>query len=108
RGFELIERVLPCLGAEYASALAETLVPDSNAKLGAKILHHLEFGVNGHEIALGDLAARVDMRTAFTLLRLLTRIDTLAAREAVGRAAASPHPFVRIEALGHKEGASGP
>jgi serine/threonine protein kinase len=60
----------------------------------------------GHEAALGALLAGADVEVGLAILRLLADAPSEEARAAIGRAVESPHPVVRIEALGHVEGAS--
>ncbi len=95
------------LNAGHAPAMAVALPELTDPALEARIVHQLEFGMSGHEPALGNLVASAAPRTALIVLRLLSRIDTLAAQEAATRAFENPSSVVRIEALGQTEGLSG-
>ena len=92
--------LLPSLGTSYAAELATALPQITDLTLQAKVLHHLESELSGHEHALGELARGAEPRLGVAVVRLLTRIDTLAAQSAVAAAAESRHPVVRVEALG--------
>jgi len=60
----------------------------------------------GHEAEMGELFATADIELGLCLVRVLASLTTPKAREAIGEAVKSPHPVVRIEALGHVEGVS--
>jgi HEAT repeat protein len=55
---------------------------------------------------MGGLFAEADVDLGLALVRVLAGIRTPGAREAISMAVKSPHPVVRIEALGHVEGVS--
>jgi eukaryotic-like serine/threonine-protein kinase len=60
----------------------------------------------GHEAEMGALFADASLDLGLSLIRVLARIGTPEARDAIVQASASRHAVVRIEALGHVEGAS--
>jgi hypothetical protein len=60
----------------------------------------------GHEEQMGSMFIEADVELGLALVRVLSAIGTPEARNAISLAARSPHPVVRIEALGHVEGAS--
>jgi hypothetical protein len=62
----------------------------------------------GHEMKIATLFPNADVDLGLALVRLLAEVDTETAKEAVALASQSPHALVRIEALGHIEGVSGP
>jgi serine/threonine protein kinase len=99
--------LVPLLDAKLAAALVSTLPSIVDHRLRAQVVHHLEFGISGHEDALAELAQESEPKLALEVIRLLGRIDSLAAKTALISAAESPFPVVRIEALGMSEGASG-
>lgn len=99
--------LVPLLDAKLAAALVSTLPSIVDQRLRAQVVHHLEFGISGHEQGLAQLAQESEPRLALEVVRLLGRIETLAAKDALVSAAGSPFPVVRIEALGLSEGASG-
>ena len=92
--------LLPALGPEFAAVLANTLVQISDLSLHAKVRHHLESELTGHERALGELAREAEPSFGVEVVRLLVGIETLASLDALKAAAQSRHPAVRIEALG--------
>ncbi|MBK8996903.1 MAG: hypothetical protein IPM35_14305 [Myxococcales bacterium] len=104
---ESLTSLLPALGPTFAAELAVALPQISDMSLQAQVLHHLEAELSGHEASLGELAKTSDARLGIEIARILSRIDTLAARDALAMAAESHHAVVRIEALGLGEGASG-
>jgi serine/threonine protein kinase len=104
---EALALLVPLLDAELAASLVSTLPAIVDHRLRAQVLHHLEFGISGHEAALGDLAQEADPQLGLEITRLLGRIETLAAKNALDSAAQSPFAVIRIEALGLRGGASG-
>lgn len=104
---EALAALLPSLGPSFAAELAGALPLIGDMTLQAKVLHHLESELSGHEQALGELARTTDAHLGIEIARILARIDTLAARHALTTAAESAHAVVRIEALGLGEGPSG-
>jgi HEAT repeat protein len=70
------------------------------------VMAYLERASQGYEEQLGSLFAQADVDLGLGIVRVLAKLGTPAARNAILRAGQSPHPVVRIEALGHVEGAS--
>jgi eukaryotic-like serine/threonine-protein kinase len=103
-----VAKVLGCIQTQhFESALA--FLPESPAGPVQELL--LEFIGRigrGNEARIGALFPKLAVELALGMVRLLSSIDTPAAKEAIGMAASSPHALVRIEALGHVEGAAGP
>ncbi len=99
--------LVPLLDAEAASVLVPSLPAIADERLRAQVLHHLEFGITGHETALGQLAQEANPELGLEIVRLLGRIETLAVRDGLELAAESPFAAVRLEALGTRDGASG-
>jgi len=104
---EQLAELLPLLGAEHAVPLARALPFVSEPALAAKIEQHLELGMHGHELSLGELGRAESPVIATPILRILTRIATTEARQALERMTDSPHLAVRVEAMGSSDGASG-
>jgi len=102
-----LAEILPALGPEHAVALVTSGPFVQDLQLQAKINHHLELGVTGHEGLLGQVAAQSAPELAVNIVRLLGRIDTLAARSALEALANSAELIVRLEALGLIDGVSG-
>src|SRR5262249_48127406 len=61
----------------------------------------------GYEAKIGELFPKLSVDLALAMVRLLASLETPAAKDAIGMAVQSPHALVRIEALGHVEGAAG-
>jgi len=107
RTLDALAALLPAVGPRFAGELGTALPQIADLTLRAKVLHHLESELANHEAALGELAREAEPHLAIELARILSRIDTLAARDALAKAAESRHAVVRIDALGLAEGASG-
>lgn len=100
---ELVES----LDARHAEVLARALPSVRDPILAARIERQLCVGMTGHERALAQLLAGADRQLGLTLSRLLSSIDTLAAKSALERGSENPDALVRIAALGSTEGPSG-
>ena len=68
------------------------------------VLGYLARAGRGHEARMSSAFAEADLELGLSLIRVLGRIGTPEARNAVMRASTSPHAVVRIEALSHLEG----
>jgi hypothetical protein len=89
----------------FAPVLAQvTSVP--GPELRQVLIDYLARVGRGHEAEIGGLFSSADLDLGLALVRILAGIDTRAARDAISHASKSPHAVVRIEALGHVEGAS--
>ncbi len=77
-----------------------------NEELKELLLTYLSRAARGYELELGAKFADADVEMGLALVRVLAAIDSKEARDAISLASKSPHPVVRIEALGHVEGAS--
>ncbi|MBM4361285.1 MAG: HEAT repeat domain-containing protein, partial [Deltaproteobacteria bacterium] len=86
--------VLPHLGRMPDEELREVLV-EYIVRTGA-----------GREAELGAMFKEADIELGLMLVRILAQMGTKGALEAISHASSSPHPVVRIEALGHVEGVS--
>lgn len=71
-----------------------------------ELIAYLQRVGQGHEAELAQLFTDADQEVGLALIRVLAEIPGPAARDAIVRASQSPHPVVRIAALGHVEGAS--
>lgn len=102
-----LSKVLECIQSQHFES-AITFLPESPAgPIRQLLLDFMRRAGRGHEPKIGGLFASADVELGLELVRLLIGIETDAAREAVAMASSSPHPLVRIEALGHLEGVSG-
>jgi hypothetical protein len=102
-----LSKVLECIqGQHFDSAIA--FLPEAPAgKIRELLLDFLKRAGHGYERKIGALFATADLQLGLDLVRLLVAIESPESREAVAMASDSPHPLVRIEALGHLEGVSG-
>jgi len=107
--------------AQYIRALSEILSGVANAhfdvlldnladieapSIRKLLLEVLGKSALGNERAIGQLILKADVDLGLALVRILARLTSQEAKEAIADATQSPHPLVRIEALGHIEGAS--
>jgi serine/threonine protein kinase len=102
-----VSRVLGCLQPQHFDSALAYLENAPAGDLQQLLLAFIMRVGRGNEAKIATLFAKVNVDLGLALVRLLSEIDTDAAREAVGMASQSPHALVRIEALGHIEGASG-
>jgi serine/threonine protein kinase len=102
-----LSKVLECIQSQhFESAIA--FLPEAPAgKVRELLLDFMKRAGAGHEHKIGALFTSADLELGLELVRLLVAIESDKAREAVAMASDSPHPLVRIEALGHLEGVSG-
>ncbi len=100
--------------AQILSYVDDTHVPAALAVLpdlpdGAPkdaVLDYLARVGKGHEVRMGAVFVDAGLEMGLALIRVLSRIGTPEAKTAILRASTSPHPVVRIEAIGHVEGVS--
>jgi len=102
-----VTRVLGCLQPQHFDSALAYLEKASPGELRDLIMSYLERTGRGHEAKIGALFPKVDVDLGLALVRLLSQLETQQAKDAIGMASQSPHALVRIEALGHIEGASG-
>jgi len=102
-----LERILQCVQQQHLDAAIEFLPISQKGKVRDMVFAFLLRASKGHEQKLGKLFIAVDMELGLELVRLLVELDNDAAKEAISMATDSPHPLVRIEALGHIEGVGG-
>jgi serine/threonine protein kinase len=101
-------RVLSCIQTQHFDA-ALTFLPDApEGPIQDLLLEFVKRIGRGHESKIGGMFPLLGLDLALGMVRLLASIDTPGAKEAIGMAVQSPHALVRIEALGHVEGAAGP
>jgi hypothetical protein len=103
RGLELILRHID--GTHVPSAL-RVLSSLADPVIRDLVTAYLERAAVGYEDALGALFVEADVDLGLALVRVLAKLGTPAAKEAIAHASSSPHAVVRIEALGHVEGVS--
>ena len=102
-----VAKVLGCIQAQHFDS-ALSFLPEAPEGPVQDLLHEFITRVGrGNEAKIGALFPKLKVELALAMVRLLASIDTPAAKEAITMAAQSPHALVRIEALGHVEGAAG-
>lgn len=88
--------------------VALEFLPDSpDGPIRELLLELLPRFAPGHEPVIGALFPKLPISLALRMVRCLVAIDTPEAKDAITLASTSPHALVRIEALGHVEGATG-
>jgi eukaryotic-like serine/threonine-protein kinase len=100
-------RVLGALQAQHFESAIAFLPATRPGRLRQLLFDILLKSGAGLEAMIGALFKDADMELGLELVRLLMGMESDAARDAITLAANSPHPLVRIEALGHLEGVSG-
>jgi eukaryotic-like serine/threonine-protein kinase len=102
-----LSKVLECIQSQHFESAIAFLPEAPQGKIRELLLEFLKRAGHGYEPKIGALFATADLELGLDLVRLLASIEGDQAREAVAMASDSPHPLVRIEALGHLEGVSG-
>jgi serine/threonine protein kinase len=103
-----VARVLGCLQPQHFDSALSFLESAPEGELQQMLLAFITRTGRGNELKIATLFPKANVDLGLALVRLLTEIDTQTAKEAVALASQSPHALVRIEALGHIEGVSGP
>lgn len=102
-----LKSILTCLQDQHFDSII-TFLPDAPAgEMRDVLLEYLQRVGRGRETELARMFESADVDLGLSLVRILAGIGSDKAREAITLASRSPHPLVRIEALGHVEGASG-
>jgi hypothetical protein len=102
-----LTKVLECLQSQHFDT-AMAFLPEAPAgRIQRLLLDFMQRVGRGHEHRIAELFPQADLDLGLEIVRSLAKFDTPAAREALATASSSPHPLVRIEALGHVEGVSG-
>lgn len=101
-----LKTVLQHVDNTHVSAALTVLVLVRDEALKDLLMAYLSRAARGYELELGQQFAKADVELGLALVRVLAALATKEARDAISMAARSPHPVVRIEALGHVEGAS--
>ncbi len=98
--------VLDALDDSHVRSTLEVLTSVAEGELKELLVGYIARVGRGHEAEMGQLFAEADLDLGLTLIRVLGRIGTPDARNAIAQATQSRHAVVRIEALGHMEGVS--
>ena len=101
-----LRTVLRYVDDSHVKVMLEVLPELPESEIKELVIEYLGRAARGHEAEIGLLFAEADLDLALALIRVLARIDSREARDAIARASTSRHPVVRIAALGHVEGAS--
>jgi HEAT repeat protein len=101
-----LRTILGYLDGTHFSSILKLVGSVDSAELRDILIAYLARAGVGHEAEMGALFGEADIEVGLALVRVLSNMKTPAAREAISQAARSPHPVVRIEALGHVEGVS--
>lgn len=104
---EGLSKVLECIQSQHFESAIGFLPESPPGKIRVLLLDFMRRAGHGHEPTIGAQFATADVELGLDLVHLLVAIDSDAAREAISMASSSPHPLVRIEALGQLEGVSG-
>jgi serine/threonine protein kinase len=99
--------VLRRLDGNHVAPVAAAASTMEACDIRKHLLEYVSAHAQGHEGEIGATFASGHLEPSLALLKVLVALGTPAAREAAQAAAKSPHPIVRIEALGLVEGSSG-
>jgi hypothetical protein len=102
-----LSKVLECIQSQHFDTAIAFLPESPTGKIRELLMEFLRRAGQGYERKIGALFTSADLQLGLDLVRLLVSIESEQAREAIAMASDSPHPLVRIEALGHLEGVSG-
>lgn len=103
---EGLKSILQCVDNTHVPAALKALVQVADGPLKDALMAYLGRAARGYERELGERFAEADVELGLALVRVLAALNTKEARDAISMAARCPHAVVRIEALGHVEGAS--
>jgi len=90
--------LLTVLGDEHAGVALEVLPTLAEGELKELVIDYAARSSRGYETELGGLFVQADAAFGATLVQILTRIGTPAAREALNRAVESEHDSVLLAA----------
>jgi hypothetical protein len=101
-----MEKLFGNLDDTYVPAVLESLRSFEEGKVMDLLLEYVASQGRGYEDLMRAMLPQVSVPLGVGLVRALVKLDTKKAKEAIVAATQSPHPVVRIEALGHLEGVS--
>jgi hypothetical protein len=102
-----VRSLVGALSDRHVPAIAEALPSVPAGELKDALIAGLVRLGRGHETEIGAMFASADVSLGLALLLVLSSIGSPEARDSIAQAVQSPHAIVRIEALGHLEGARG-
>jgi HEAT repeat protein len=103
---EGLTKILDNLDDTHVPVVLEKIEDITEPVITSQLIDYLARKGRGHEEALGAMFEGATVELGLALVRVLAAIGSPEARQAASMAAHSPHPVVRIEALGHVEGVS--
>jgi serine/threonine protein kinase len=101
-----LETILTVLDDTHIRPALEILPSVSEGPLKELLVGYVARVGEGHEAELAALFEEAELDLGLALIRVLARIGTPGAKNAIASATKSRHAVVRIEALGHMEGVS--
>jgi hypothetical protein len=101
-----LEKLFGNLNDTYVPSVLESLRSFEEGKVMDLLLDYVASQGHGQVALMRELLPQVAIPLGVGLVRVLVKIETPAAKEAIVAATQSPHAVVRIEALGHLEGVS--
>lgn len=103
---EALHGILNCIQGQHFDSIVEFLPKVQDEALLKTLLDFMARTGRGNEQKLAALFKDADVELGLSLVRILAAIGSDEAKEAITEATSSPHPLVRIEAMGHLEGVS--
>jgi len=101
-----LERLLAHVDDSHVAVVIDCIPEITDPTITDQLIEYLSRTGRGHEHELGGMFADANVELGLALVRVLAALPTPESRQAISMAAHSPHPVVRIEALGHVEGVS--
>jgi eukaryotic-like serine/threonine-protein kinase len=103
---EGLEKFLKHLDDTHVKVVLDGIAQIDDPTISEQLVEYLARTGRGHEAELGAQFAEASVDLGLALVRVLAAIGSPEATHAISEASRSPHPVVRIEALGHVEGVS--
>jgi hypothetical protein len=103
---EGLTMILGYVDNTHVPEVLRVLPTTKDPNLHELFMAYIRRAAEGSEAAFGEVLPDLDVDLGLAVLRILVGLGTPEAREAIQRALANPHPFVRIEALSTLEGAN--
>jgi hypothetical protein len=104
---ERFARVVRRLDGKHTAVIVKAVSTMDPSELREHLLTYVAKHAAGHEGEIGAAFATGHLDSSLALLKILKKLPSKEAKDAAQEATKSPHPIVRIEALGLVEGASG-
>jgi eukaryotic-like serine/threonine-protein kinase len=104
--WEGLRTVVEYVDGTHVPVVLKVIADLSPGELMDLLVGYLGRAARGYEADLGTLFPTASVGLGLALVRVLAALATPEARQAIMAAGSSPHPVVRIEALGYVEGVS--